>query len=154
MRRRAPKTQPVRERVISALDHLAANDPRAGAPTNPDAEALGRRVGAAARAAAAAGARLPDVETAGTGLTERLSLIATEKALASVGARLEDLVDPDVRAVVIRTDHPELDRAVRDGKDELIVDGEPISIRLLVQLPVAATGRRSATFGRPVVPPV
>ncbi|MGZ6564917.1 MAG: hypothetical protein ACXVH1_36165 [Solirubrobacteraceae bacterium] len=69
---------------------------------------MGRRVGAAARAAAAAGARLPDVETSGTGLTGRLSLIASEKALASVGARLEDLVDPDVRAVVIRADHPEL----------------------------------------------
>ena len=87
-------------------------------------------MGAAARAAAAAGARLPDVETSGTGLTERLSLIASEKALASVGARLEDLVDPDVRAVVIRADHPELDRALHDGKDELIVDGEPMSIRL------------------------
>ncbi|MGZ6639009.1 MAG: hypothetical protein ACXVH3_34990 [Solirubrobacteraceae bacterium] len=48
------------------------------------------------------------METSGTGLTGRLSLIASEKALASVGARLEDLVDPDVRAVVIRADHPEL----------------------------------------------
>ena len=66
----------------------------------------------------------------GTGLVERLSPIASEKALASVGARLEDLVDPDVRAVVIRADHPELERALGDGKDELIVDGEPISIRL------------------------
>ena len=70
------------------------------------------------------------METSRTGLTERLSLIAGEKALASVGARLEDLVDPDVRGVVIRADHPELDRALRDGKDELIVDGEPMSIRL------------------------
>ena len=63
-------------------------------------------------------------------MTERLSLIAGEKALAIIGARLEDLVDPDVRAAVIRADHPELDRALHDGKDELIVDDEPMSIRL------------------------
>ena len=102
---------------------------RSGAPTNL---ALRPWAGpwAAARAAAAAGARLPDVETSSTGLTERLSLIAGEKALAIIGARLEDLVDPDVRAAVIRADHPELDRALHDGKDELIVDDEPMSIRL------------------------
>ncbi len=71
------------------------------------------------------------METSSTGLTERLSLIAGEKALTIVGARLEDLVDPDVRAAVIRADHPELDRALHDGKeDELIVDDEPMSIRL------------------------
>jgi hypothetical protein len=35
-----------------------------------------------------------------------------------------------VRAVVIRADHPEFDRALRAGKDELIVDGEPMSISL------------------------
>jgi hypothetical protein len=64
------------------------------------------------------------------GLAERLSLIAGEGALASIDARVEDLADPDVRAVVIRADHPELDRALRDGRDELIVDGEPVSIRL------------------------
>jgi hypothetical protein len=63
-------------------------------------------------------------------LIERLSLIASEEALASVGARVEDLADPDVRAVAIRADHPEFDEALRNGKDELIVDGEPMSIRL------------------------
>jgi hypothetical protein len=69
------------------------------------------------------------MERAGPGLAERLSLISNEDALA-VGARVEDLVDPDVRAVVIRADHPELDRALCEGKEELIVDGEPMSIRL------------------------
>jgi hypothetical protein len=34
-----------------------------------------------------------------------------------------------VRAVVIQADHPEVDRALREGKDELTTDGEPISIR-------------------------
>jgi hypothetical protein len=63
-------------------------------------------------------------------LAERLSLIASGEALASIGAGVEDLVDPDVRAVAIRADHPELDRALREGKDAVIVDGEPISIRL------------------------
>lgn len=75
-------------------------------------------------------ATLPDVEMSDPGLVERLSLIASKEALESVGARVEDLADPDVRAVVIRADHPELDRALREGKGELIVDGEPISIRL------------------------
>ena len=70
------------------------------------------------------------METSDPGLADRLSVIASEDALALVSARVEDLTDPDVRAVVIRADHPELDRALRDGKDELIVEGEPISIRL------------------------
>ena len=70
------------------------------------------------------------METSDTGLTKRLSLIASEKSLESVGAPVEDLVDPDVRAVVVRADHPELDRALREGRDELIVDGEPMSVRL------------------------
>jgi Domain of unknown function (DUF1841) len=64
------------------------------------------------------------------GLIGRLSLIASEEALASVAAGVEDLADPDVRAVAIRADHPELDRAPRNGEDELVVDGEPMSIRL------------------------
>jgi hypothetical protein len=76
------------------------------------------------------GARLPGMEGSNSGLIERLSLIASEEALASVGARVEDLADPDVRAVAIRADHPELDRALRNGEDELVVDGEPMSIRL------------------------
>jgi hypothetical protein len=70
------------------------------------------------------------VERSDPGLAERLSLIASQHALASVGAGIEDLADPDVRAVAIRADHPELDHALREGKDELIIDGEPISVRL------------------------
>lgn len=60
----------------------------------------------------------------------RLALIAGGQALASFGGRVEDLEDPDVRAVAIRADHPELDRALREGLDEAIVDGEPVSVRL------------------------
>jgi Domain of unknown function (DUF1841) len=60
----------------------------------------------------------------------RLALIAGDRALASFGGRVEDLDDPDVRAVAIRADHPELDRALREGREEVIVDGEPVSVRL------------------------
>jgi hypothetical protein len=70
------------------------------------------------------------MEASNGGLIERLSLIAGAEALASIGVGVEDLADPDVRAVAIRADHPELDRALRDGKDELVVDSEPMSIRL------------------------
>ena len=80
--------------------------------------------------AAGRGARLPGKDASNGGVIERLSLIASEGALESVGARVEDLADPDVRAVAIRADHPELDRALRNGEDELVVDGEPMSIRL------------------------
>lgn len=61
---------------------------------------------------------------------ERLGLIAGEEARASVGVDIADLVDPDVRTVVIRAEHPELDRALQEGIDELVVDGEPMSVRL------------------------
>jgi hypothetical protein len=81
-------------------------------------------------ATAGCGARLLGVETSDPGFAEPLSLIASEEALASVGARVEDLADPEVRAVVIRADHPELDRGLRAGEAEVIVDGEPVSIRL------------------------
>lgn len=66
--------------------------------------------------------------------SERLALIASDQALASVDVGREDLADPDVRAVVIRADHPELDRALRDGQDEVQVNGEPVSIRLHLQM--------------------
>lgn len=66
--------------------------------------------------------------------SERLALIASDRALADVDVGREDLADPDVRAVVIRADHPELDRALREGQDEVQVDGEPVSIRLHLQM--------------------
>ncbi len=66
--------------------------------------------------------------------SERLALIASDQVLASVDVGREDLADPDVRAVVIRADHPELDRALADGQDEVQVNGEPVSIRLHLQM--------------------
>jgi hypothetical protein len=63
-------------------------------------------------------------------LTERLRMVAGEEALAQIGARVEDLADPEVRAAAIRADHPDLERALREGLDEVVIDGEPVSIRL------------------------
>jgi len=76
------------------------------------------------------------MDAADATVSERLALIASDRSLASVDARAEDLADPDVRAVVIRADHPELDRALRDGRDEIKVkvNGEPVSVRLHLQM--------------------
>jgi len=74
------------------------------------------------------------MDAADATVSERLALIASDRALASIDARAEDLADPDVRAVVIRADHPELDRALRDGRDEITVNDEPVSVRLHLQM--------------------
>lgn len=90
------------------------------------------------------------MDAADATVSERLALIASDRALASVDARAEDLADPDVRAVVIRADHPELDRALRDGRDEIKVNGEPVSIRLHLQMHqvlATQTGRRRPARG-------
>ena len=70
------------------------------------------------------------MEDSGSRAAQRLALIASDEALASLGARREDLEDPDVRAVAIRADHPELDRALREGREAVLVDGEPMNARL------------------------
>jgi hypothetical protein len=157
----------VSERVIGAIEQLAADDPGTDVRKLAASDEHGLRVGdwpirfrrdAAARQdrdpgcapawtrlralsrshvfarrptiTAGRGARLSDMDASNGGMIVRLSLIASTQALEGVGARVEDLADPDTRAVAIRADHPELDRALREGKDELIVDGEPMSIRL------------------------
>jgi len=74
------------------------------------------------------------MDAADATVSERLALIASDRSLASVDARAEDLADPDVRALVIRADHPELDRALRDGRDEITVNGEPVSVHLHLQM--------------------
>jgi hypothetical protein len=57
-------------------------------------------------------------------------MVASNEALAQIGARVEDLADPDVRAAAIRADHPDLQTALREGLDEVVIDGQPMSIRL------------------------
>jgi hypothetical protein len=60
----------------------------------------------------------------------RLGFVAEPAALAELDLTVADLADPDVRSLVIRHEHPELDRALREGRRELEVDGEPINPRL------------------------
>jgi hypothetical protein len=57
-------------------------------------------------------------------------MVASEEALGRIGVRVEDLADPDVRAAAIRADHPDLERALREGHDEVMIDGQPVSIRM------------------------
>ncbi|MGI8430548.1 MAG: DUF1841 family protein [Solirubrobacteraceae bacterium] len=61
---------------------------------------------------------------------ERVALIADPDTLAGLGIDLEQLTDPDTRAEVIRADHPDLDRALRRGENEVLVNGEPMNVRL------------------------
>jgi hypothetical protein len=70
------------------------------------------------------------MDPAATELTARAQLIASPDALERIGARLEDLSDPDMRALAIRADHPELEQALDEGLDEVTINGQPISIRL------------------------
>lgn len=67
---------------------------------------------------------------ASASLNERLALIASPDALEQIGARLEQVTDPDVRAEAIAADHPELEHALNEGLDEITIDGQPVSIRL------------------------
>lgn len=63
-------------------------------------------------------------------MTERLTLIADANTLEALGITVQQLADPDTRAVAIRRDHPDLDRALRSGGDVIEVAGEPMNIRL------------------------
>ncbi|MGI8414493.1 MAG: DUF1841 family protein [Solirubrobacteraceae bacterium] len=60
----------------------------------------------------------------------RLEFVAEPATLAVLDLTVADLADPDVRSLVIRHEHPELDRALRDVRREVEVDGEPINPRL------------------------
>jgi hypothetical protein len=60
----------------------------------------------------------------------RLGFVAEPAALAELDLTVADLSDPDVRSLVIRHEHPELDRALREGRRDVEVDGEPINPRL------------------------
>jgi hypothetical protein len=61
---------------------------------------------------------------------QRLSLIASTETLERIGARPEDLGDPDVRTQAIRADHPELEQVLREGRSEIVLDGQPVNVRL------------------------
>jgi Domain of unknown function (DUF1841) len=61
---------------------------------------------------------------------ERLGFVAAADALAELHLTVDDLADPDVRSLVIRHEHPEFDRALREGLPDVEVDGESINPRL------------------------
>jgi len=50
--------------------------------------------------------------------------------LGALGITADELTDPDTRAIAIRRDHPDLDRALRHGEDVIEVAGEPMNVRL------------------------
>jgi hypothetical protein len=60
----------------------------------------------------------------------RRSSIADPNVLAELGLGVEDLGDPDVRAVVIGREHPEFERALEDGLDEIDLGHGPVNPRL------------------------
>jgi hypothetical protein len=60
----------------------------------------------------------------------RLEFVAEPAALAELDLTVADLADADMRSLVIRHEHPEFDRALREGRREVEVDGEPINPRL------------------------
>ena len=61
---------------------------------------------------------------------ERLRLIADPDTLAAEGVEIEDLMDADIRADVIRAEHPDLDHALQSGEEEVLIHGEPVRIPL------------------------
>jgi hypothetical protein len=63
-------------------------------------------------------------------MLERLALIADPDTLARLSIDVEQLADSDTRADVIRADHPDLDRALHRGENEVLVNGEPMNPRL------------------------
>ncbi len=68
----------------------------------------------------------PDVP----GEIERKRFVADADVLDALDVRIEDLADPDVRSFVIRHEHPELDRALEKGRNEIDLGEGPMNPRL------------------------
>ncbi|MEO6858805.1 MAG: DUF1841 family protein [Solirubrobacteraceae bacterium] len=58
---------------------------------------------------------------------ERLRFVGDSDALAELDLTVADLADPDMRSLVIRHEHPELERALREGRRDVEVEGESIN---------------------------
>jgi hypothetical protein len=64
----------------------------------------------------------------------RRRFVADPQVLAELELSLADLADPDMRALVIRREHPEFEEALQAGQDELEVAGAPMSPRLHIAM--------------------
>jgi hypothetical protein len=60
----------------------------------------------------------------------RRRFVADPDALAALDLKLEQLSDPDVRAVVIRHEHPEFEQAMKAGRREVEGSDGPMNPRL------------------------
>jgi hypothetical protein len=70
---------------------------------------------------------------------DRRRFVAATGSLAALGLRLEELCDPDVRAVVVHHEHPEFERALAKRGEVDVGDG-PMNPRLhLVMHAIVAT---------------
>ncbi len=61
---------------------------------------------------------------------DRRRFVADPDALAALDLKLEQLSDPDVRAVVIRHEHPEFEEALKEGRREIEGSDGPMNPRL------------------------
>jgi len=61
---------------------------------------------------------------------DRRGLVAAAEVLSELGFELSELDDPDVRGYVIRMEHPEIDEALREGRDAVELDGQQVNPRL------------------------
>jgi len=65
---------------------------------------------------------------------DRRRFVADPDAVAALGLTFEQLSDPDVRAVVIRHEHPELEQALTEDRREIEGGGGPMNPRLHLKL--------------------
>jgi hypothetical protein len=64
------------------------------------------------------------------GEVDRRQFIGDSDVLAALGVTVDELVDPDVRSLVIRYEHPEFEDALKRGLDEIDVGDRPMNPRL------------------------
>jgi hypothetical protein len=64
------------------------------------------------------------------GAADRRRFIADAGVLAELGLTVDDLSDPDVRALAIEREHPEFGEALEKGDEEVDLGHGPINVRL------------------------
>lgn len=65
---------------------------------------------------------------------DRRRFVADPNALATLDLQLEQLSDPDVRSVVIRAEHPELEQALKEHRGEVELGDAPMNPRLHLKM--------------------